>query len=216
MNPKEIPYIPVLSDRGNPAFSTSDGFTPADQNHVNDDVDSSHMAHHHSIGLSENQVNSGLHTHDGINSRLIPFVTDVELKTGDQSNVTWTGSVANPALGNGTLAIEWEVFGPFVIFNLKVTFGTTTTVGNGTYGFTLPFIVNGGLGSVVSGYIKNGAAPNFFPVTAFVSSVSDKIFSIIPSSAQAAGSALLGNAGHKAAWANGDEIFISGVVLGGS
>lgn len=39
--------------------------------HENDDVDSSQTAHHHTIGLRQDQVSSGAHTHDGKNSRKI-------------------------------------------------------------------------------------------------------------------------------------------------
>ena len=39
--------------------------------HVNDDVDASSDAHHHTIGPGVNQAASGAHDHDGNNSPLI-------------------------------------------------------------------------------------------------------------------------------------------------
>jgi len=39
--------------------------------HTNDDLDRSKQAHHHSIGIAANKVNSGLHDHGGKDSRKI-------------------------------------------------------------------------------------------------------------------------------------------------
>lgn len=231
MDPKEIPFDQLDRSGLTSGDLTSGNPGSVDQFHTNDDVDSSKIAHHHTIGISQNQVSPGTHIHDGIDSRAtalealylnhdhygnnpkdIADITNTFVNTFSTS--TWTASTTNPTLGNGTLVIEWIKFGHIVYFTLKLTLGSTSSSGNGRYGFTLPFAVNGVIGGIISGYIKNGVAPNFFPCTAFVSAASDTIFSVVPSVAQASGGNLLTNTGWKAAWAAGDEIFLSGVVFG--
>lgn len=51
---------------------------------------------------------------------------------------TWAGSTANPTLGNGTIAGRYIQVGKLVIYSIQLTFGSTTTIGSGTYTFTLP------------------------------------------------------------------------------
>lgn len=53
---------------------------------------------------------------------------------------TWTCSSGNaPSLGNGTLTGVYMQVGKFCIFRIKLTFGTTTTGGNGgQWTFTVP------------------------------------------------------------------------------
>lgn len=51
---------------------------------------------------------------------------------------TWTGSVTNPVIGNGTLTGSYVTFGKLVIGRILIVFGSTTTIGSGTYSFTLP------------------------------------------------------------------------------
>lgn len=55
---------------------------------------------------------------------------------------TWTAVTTNPTLGNGTIAAAYMKIGKTVHFRVKVTFGTTTTLGSGAYGLTLPTPAN--------------------------------------------------------------------------
>jgi hypothetical protein len=50
---------------------------------------------------------------------------------------TWTASV-NPALGNGTWACAYNQSGKTVDFRIKLTMGSTTTYGTGTWYLSLP------------------------------------------------------------------------------
>jgi hypothetical protein len=50
----------------------------------------------------------------------------------------WTSTGTAIALGNGTIAGRFKVFGKWGFARLTLTMGTTTTFGTGTYRFTLP------------------------------------------------------------------------------
>lgn len=52
---------------------------------------------------------------------------------------TWTGSVSNPAIGNGTLNGAWQRKGTRCTANILMTAGTTTTFGSGYFKFSLPY-----------------------------------------------------------------------------
>lgn len=51
---------------------------------------------------------------------------------------TWTASVVNPVLNNGSISGKYIQVGKTVHFWMKLTVGSTTTVGSGTYKLTLP------------------------------------------------------------------------------
>lgn len=51
---------------------------------------------------------------------------------------TWTASVTNPTLGNGTAQGRYKQVGKIVHFVLEIVGGSTTTFGSGTYSFGLP------------------------------------------------------------------------------
>lgn len=50
----------------------------------------------------------------------------------------WTASTTAPALGNGTLTGNYRQTGATVQIRITLTLGSTSTVGSGTYRFTLP------------------------------------------------------------------------------
>lgn len=52
---------------------------------------------------------------------------------------TWTGSVTNPVLNDGTLAGHWERRGQFCRVNIKMTAGAGTTFGSGYWDFSIPY-----------------------------------------------------------------------------
>lgn len=55
-------------------------------------------------------------------------------------SLVWTASVTNPTLGNGTLEGRYVLLGTKRIrFQLLLTYGSTTTGGNGFWIFSLPF-----------------------------------------------------------------------------
>jgi hypothetical protein len=53
--------------------------------------------------------------------------------------ITWAGSVTNPSIGNGSLFTTFSRNGRQVTINVKLTIGSTTTLGSGSWLFSLPF-----------------------------------------------------------------------------
>ncbi len=203
-----------------------------DPYHSQSDVDSSAVALHHTLGITQNQAAFGSHVHDGVDSREIQDLVSLAAAyyahdhygadPQDINNITntftngggfsWGGATTNPSVGNGTLETEYIRFGPLVYFTIKLTTGTTTGYGSGRYFFNLPFDVAGNFGHVVPGYLKNGPSPFYFAMTCFVSAAANQVYGMIPSSAIGAGANLLSSTGYKGAWAANDEIFVSGWV----
>jgi hypothetical protein len=50
----------------------------------------------------------------------------------------WTGSVSNPAIGNGSIVGSWQQLGATVTYTIVIVMGSSTTYGSGTYSFSLP------------------------------------------------------------------------------
>ena len=51
---------------------------------------------------------------------------------------TWGGSGATPAIGNGILQATWWRHSQTIFFSIKMTIGSTTTLGAGAWSFSLP------------------------------------------------------------------------------
>lgn len=54
------------------------------------------------------------------------------------SVVTWTGTGSNPSLGNGTLAGHHIILGRLVFGLIKLSIGSTTTLGSGIWEWSIP------------------------------------------------------------------------------
>lgn len=52
----------------------------------------------------------------------------------------WASNGTQPALGNGTLLGEYVELGAYIIVNVDLTMGSTTTFGTGKWSFSLPRI----------------------------------------------------------------------------
>lgn len=62
---------------------------------------------------------------------------------GTAFGTAWTGSVADPSIGNGSIYCEYDSIGQFINFRMTLTFGSTTTRGTGDWSFSLPRRCNG-------------------------------------------------------------------------
>lgn len=78
--------------------------------HQKDDLDSSHRAHHHTLGFGPNQAAPGNHTHDGVTSPPIP----PENLTGVVKSVT---SIAPEIVVDNT-----DPMNPVLEFNRDITY----------------------------------------------------------------------------------------------
>lgn len=77
-------------------------------------------------------------TNDNIASAASIALTKLASDSFTTYTPTWTGSVSNPAIGNGTLVGRYQKVGRKIFFYIKMTAGTTTTFGSGYWIFTLP------------------------------------------------------------------------------
>lgn len=55
---------------------------------------------------------------------------------------TWTAATTNPVLGNGTLTGRYTKIGKTIIAQIYLYIGSTTTLGSGTYNFSIPVAQN--------------------------------------------------------------------------
>lgn len=62
--------------------------------HARDDVDSSSLAHHHTIGIKHDQASAGDHVHDGASSRKIGAGMNLTLTGAKAGNVALTNLIA--------------------------------------------------------------------------------------------------------------------------
>ena len=125
----------------------------------------------------------------------------------------WTGSVSDPAIGNGTLSGMWRRIGDSIEIRGYILWGTTTTNGSGAYIFGFPTGVvmdtakligatgqNNTLG--IGTYHNNGVAVS--PTTAEFSSTTGVSFNLLTNSATISTQGLLGSA---SGGSNTDEFF---------
>jgi hypothetical protein len=70
-------------------------------------------------------------------------------RTSRNAAVTWTASVTNPVLNNGTLTGAYDLVGGLCTYSVSLAAGSTTTFGTGDWSFSAPFAaVGASVGSV--------------------------------------------------------------------
>lgn len=109
---------------------------------------------------------------------------------------TWTASVSNPAIGNGTLSGRYALVGKILFWSIVLSPGTTTTFGSGTWKFAIPPGTPAGLS--VGNALAYGTGPLYLG-QGLVSSVIEPLFSTGIASASV-----------PQAWANGTPLVMSG------
>jgi hypothetical protein len=92
--------------------------------------------------------------------------TATGLKWGSGAWITWTPTIGNITIGNGTATARYQQIGNVVNFSLKITFGTTTVI-LGSPNFTLPINANSVavfpsylLDAGVAAYLANAYCPS--------------------------------------------------------
>lgn len=93
------------------------------------------------------QVGTDLTVSGNINS-----ATNLIMGAWTSYSVAWTASTTNPVIGNGTLTGRYQFTGKSCIAKIFLSIGSTTTMGTGTWSFSLPFtVVTGSSGN--DGYV---------------------------------------------------------------
>lgn len=186
----------------------------SDNQHAQSDVDSSNQSQHHTLGIGPNQSSSGIHIHDGQNSKLLTNQSLQEFVNGFTlyTPVWSSGAATQPTIGNGFLRGRYFRFGPFCYVEMYWEFGSTSTLGlAGIYMWSLPIPVSASTviaGTILPAVVNQGTSR--WPATAMVFTSSTKIDRVIPSTLTTTGTAGLGDTGHKAAWAAGDYVKVAG------
>lgn len=114
-----------------------------------------------------------------------------------------TATTTNPTLNNSTLTGAYWQIGKAVFWKLKLTIGSTFSVGSGIYLFSLPATATETDVMCGSGYIVNGSLRK--PVTASTNSTT--VLRITRASNETA----VDNTGPGAAWATGNIVTLTGV-----
>jgi hypothetical protein len=89
---------------------------------------------------------------------------ETEALTSTSYTPTWTGSVSNPAIGNGTITGKWTRRGNLARVDIHVVMGSTTTYGSGIWEFTLPSTAIDTNGQVGSCLMKDTGTSYFIGV----------------------------------------------------
>lgn len=82
----------------------------------------------------------------------VPTSDAVQALASSWSSYTpsWTGSVTNPVIGNGTLTGAYTQVGKLVTFRVVGTTGSSTTFGSGAYSISLPVAAVSGVEQLVT------------------------------------------------------------------
>lgn len=117
---------------------------------------------------------------------------------------TWGGATA-PALGNGTITGQYILADELVFWRLRLVFGSTTTLGTGTYTFSLPVAGDtSGYDVAGHGFARDDSASAYMPLAArLVGSNCDLV----------TGTGSRVNPTTPFAWAAGDSIGLSGMYV---
>lgn len=134
----------------------------------------------------------------------ITWVPIASMKGWTAFTPTWSGSVSNPAVGNGSAAGFYLQVGKTVRFRLIVTMGSTTTYGSGAWGLTLP-IAPSNSQAVACVYVDDSASLRCAG-TAWLTNGSGIFRMIPPTDAPSAGI----TATTPFTWAVNDQLIVSG------
>ncbi len=97
-------------------------------------------------------------------------VADPTVFTSTSSWVpVWTTSGTAPTLGNGTLVGDQKIIGKMVYTYIRLTWGSTTAGGTGTWIFTLPANQTSGT-DVIKGFVNDNSATLTHPAIGLLSS----------------------------------------------
>ncbi|MCX4540504.1 hypothetical protein [Streptomyces sp. NBC_01565] len=145
-----------------------------------------------------------------------PFVAGYPLLASDMNLIggfwasytpTWSSTGTAPVLNNGTLTGRWARCGNVIFYMIKLTIGSTTSLGTGNYTFTLPVAVGSVtdfIGDAFAGDNSVGSA-GYSVGRAFLGAggLVGAYFG------NTVGASALTNA-NPMTWANGDRLWLSG------
>jgi len=78
--------------------------------------------------------------------------------TWESFTCAWTGSITNPAIGNGSITASYAQINKLLIVSVIVVSGTTTTFGSGNYKFSMPVSIVQGQPTMGWGVVLDASA----------------------------------------------------------
>lgn len=121
---------------------------------------------------------------------------------------TWTGSVSNPVLGNGSIVTSYKVVENRCFVTIQLTLGSTTTLGSGVWAFSLPYTAANS-GTTYQGSITANAESKYWTGTALVGSWNGNyttVTAVVGTNGVTFGKLTASGPG---TWASGDQFFLS-------
>ncbi|MFE4658371.1 hypothetical protein ACFRFJ_17035 [Streptomyces hydrogenans] len=119
----------------------------------------------------------------------------------------WTASSSNPSLGNGSIGGQYSRVGDTVSFHVKITSGSSTTYGSGTWSISLPVQAAAGVDALGTVMIGDATSSSAYSLGA----------AYIPAGSSTAGlyvggkgDGALVSATFPQTWATGDRLWVSG------
>ena len=139
-----------------------------------------------------------------LRSELFQQVTTTSLLTGTAFVPTWSSTGSAPAIGNGTIAGTYWRIGKLIFFIESLILGSTSTVGTGTYTFTIPGVA-ANVGAVAFGVAVDASAALTYGVNCVLSDTTH----LVPYPTNVAGSAGI-TPTVPFTWTTSDALYIAG------
>jgi len=164
-------------------------------------------------------ISRGQETTTGVShssgDKIVHSATVLDIDPGAWTAYTpaWTASGTAPSLGNGTLTGAYSQIGKTVHFRLDWTLGSTSTMGTGTYRWSLPVAAKSlstNHGINIGGYMEDAGSAAYAPLGARMTSGSTTTFEIMYWSNTLNGSANTVGQTTPFTWGSGDLIRIYG------
>lgn len=124
----------------------------------------------------------------------------------------WSGSVSNPAIGNGTLTSYYKRLGVLYFFAISVTMGSTTTYGSGNWRFSLPGgFTSAAVDQACAVTARDSSATTIYALAGYIPA-SSTLLTRIAANGLGGGTDDGANGDSPFTWASGDTLTISGAI----
>lgn len=136
-----------------------------------------------------------------------PFYSKVATPQGfpDWFNyaASWTGSVSNPVIGNGSIISRFKISERIVFVKINVFMESTTTYGSGSYSFSVPVSSASGVGLSLGSAIGSNAGVSIDNGVSVMTAAATVITPVVDSLTRAAWTNT-----NPFAWGTGDQAYV--------
>jgi hypothetical protein len=124
---------------------------------------------------------------------------------------TWTSTLTNLTIGNGTVSAKYKKVGRTVDFTLSINAGTTTSI-TGSFSFSLPVTaasITATKNFIASGRMEDSGVNGYIIFSELTTTTTSAVFVVGAGGSYANIAALTGTVPYNS-FGNGDSIFLSG------